>query len=137
MSRSTIEKHIMQQGRHPLYRVWKRLRDLDLFNEEWATATRCSTSQEQGPTTRASTSHSVGGLLDEGIDVELLVDGFLRRTHILPLHILETKPNKPIAMCGPTTNLDITREVQHACEMVEDVASGHEEVRHEEEHHVP
>lgn len=95
-------------------------------------------SQEQGPATRASTSHSVGGLLDEGIDVEnLLADGILRQTHIHPLHILETKPNTPIATCEPTTNLDITREVQHACEMVEAVASEHEEVGHEEEHHVP
>ncbi len=53
------------------------------------------------------------------------------------MHILETEPNTPIAMCGPTTNLDINGEVQHACEMVEVVASGHEKAGHEEEHHVP
>jgi len=53
------------------------------------------------------------------------------------LHILETKPNTPIATQGPTTYLDIAGEVQHACEMVEVVASEYEEVEHEKGHHVP
>ncbi len=74
--------------------------------------------------------------MDEDIDVKkLLAYGFFRRTHIHPLHILETNPNTPIDICEPTTNLDIIGEVQHACEMVEAVASRHEEVGHEEEPH--
>jgi hypothetical protein len=71
-----------------------------------------SISQKQGTTTRTCISHAVGRLLDEGIDEEnLLIDGFLRWTHLHPLHIRETKPNTPIAMFGPTTNLDIVGEV--------------------------
>jgi hypothetical protein len=42
---------------------------------------------------------------------------------------------------GQTDTTDIIMleigEVQHAREMVEAVASGHEEVGHEEEHHMP
>jgi hypothetical protein len=33
-------------------------------------------------------------------------------------------------MCGPTTNLNISREVQRACEMVEVVISEHEKEHH-------
>ncbi len=39
-------------------------------------------------------SHVVGGLLDEGIDMEnLLVYGFLKWAHLHPLHKLEIKPS--------------------------------------------
>jgi hypothetical protein len=91
VSTSIVEKHLMQHGRHPLYCGWKGPRDLNLFDEEWATSTRCSTSQEQGLITRVSTSYMMGRLLDKGIDVEnLSTNGFMKQTHIHPLHILET-----------------------------------------------
>jgi hypothetical protein len=82
---------------------WKGLGDLDSFDEDWIAITMWSTSQKQGLATRVCVSRTIGGLLDEGIDMEnLLVDGFLRWTHLHPLHKLETKPNTPCLGPPPT-----------------------------------
>ncbi|CAM6006795.1 unnamed protein product [Sphagnum balticum] len=120
----TIKSHLMQYGRHLLYQVWKGPRDLNSFDEEWASTTRASTLEEQGLAIRTSTSQAMGGLLDENIDVaNLLANGFVRWTQLHPLQGVEKEPNiKPLATSGPT-NPYIVEEVQRACEMVEVVAN--------------
>jgi hypothetical protein len=54
-----VRGHLILNGRHPLFRVWKGPNLLDDSNEEWAAASRIST---QTPIQ----------LVDEGVQVEML-----------------------------------------------------------------
>jgi hypothetical protein len=61
---ATVHGHLILNGRHPLFRVWKGPGPLDDSDEEWAAASRISTQTPMQP-------------VDEGVHVgQLLEDLF-------------------------------------------------------------
>jgi hypothetical protein len=125
MSMATMQKHLIQHGRHPFYHVWKGPRDQDSSDEKWAVG---AMQLAMATIERHSTLQGVEGLLvNKDIQIEQLsVDAFGKETLALTL-----KPCMPIENPRPTTT--IVEDVQHKYEMLEIVRTSATKINLEED----
>jgi len=103
---ATVRGHLILNGRHPLFRVWKSPGPLDDSDEEWATASRISTQTPMQ-------------LVDEGVHVGQLLEDLFPSANV-----------EQVGMEGAALNLNSGEDgtgglgmVHEVCEIMEELST--------------
>jgi hypothetical protein len=107
----TIRNHLVLNGRHPLFRVWKGLGPTDHSDEEWVAASRAAVNPMQ-------TEVEVE-VVDEAVNVNQLLDDLFQ----MPKEEHEGERVASLCLDDYVKGMEVAGMVQNAIKIMEELAA--------------